>query len=301
MNNITKAHIAIFSANLLYGINYLVVKEIVPFHMHPFALSAIRSTGAALLIWLVSVFFKAQKVEKKDFWKLAVAGILGVSINQTLLIAGLSATTSVNASILMTSNPVFVLIIAAIVLKAKITALKVAGIFLGAAGQLLIILSAGEYSLDSQYFTGNILVISNAIMYALYLSWVKPLMLKYNALTVMKWMFLFGSVPVFILGFGHLSQVPFAHLSSMVLLAVAFVIVGSTFLTYMLNIYGLQYVNPTTVSIYIYLQPIIASVLGVIIHHEYFGYKQIIAMILVFVGVYFVNTTNKESLNSENK
>lgn len=262
--------------------------------MHPFALASIRSLGACILVWGVSLFVKTQKIEKKDFWKVIIAGLLGVSINQTLLIAGLSSTTSVNASILMTSNPVFVLIMAAIIIKTKITKWKIAGILLGALGQILVLTDAGEYSFDSKYFLGNILVITNAIMYALYLSWVKPLMHKYDSLTILKWMFLFGSSAVFILGFSKLTEIQFSALPVNVLYAVLFVIVGSTFLTYLLNIYGLHYVNPTTVSIYIYLQPIIASILGVIIHNEMFGIKQIVAMALVFAGVYMVNTSNEK-------
>lgn len=289
MTNKTKAHLAIFAANLLYGINYFAVKQIVPHNMHPYALSVLRACGALLLLSVASFFFKRQKIERADIWKLALAGLLGVSINQTLLVTGLNYASSINASVIMTSNPMFVMIISAIVLRQSITWLKTLGIVLGAVGTLIIITTSGKISFHSDYFLGDSIILINAVMYALYLVWVTPLMKKYDSFTVMYWMFVYGSIFVSIFGCAWLVDVNFAVLPMQVWLALIFVIVGATFLTYLLNIYGLQHVSPTTVSIYIYMQPLIASLLTLAFAGEAIGMVKILAMSLVFVGVYLVS------------
>lgn len=287
------ANVAILLANVLYGINYLAVKEVVPYAMHPYALSVLRAGGALVLLWLSAFFIKSMRVEKQDFWKLAVAGFLGVAINQTLLIAGLNYTSSVNASIIMTSNPLFVMLLSALLLRNPITLKKVGGIVLGAAGASLLILSSGDVSVSKDTLLGDMLILINAIMYAVYLAWVKPLMSKYDAFTVMRWMFLFGSLFVFAWGGPELIDIQFQSISFAVWVAVGFVVVGATFLTYLLNVFGLKYVNPSTVSIYINLQPIVASVLTVLFLDNSLSIVKIASLILVVCGVYLVNETNK--------
>lgn len=293
MTNKTKAHLAILSANLLYGINYFAVKQVVPHGMHPYALSVFRACGALLLLSIAGFFFKKQKIERGDFWKLAIAGLLGVSINQTLLVTGLNYASSINASVIMTSNPMFVMLISALVLRQSITWLKVLGIAIGAVGTITIIATSGHVSFHSDYFLGDTIILVNAVMYALYLVWVTPLMKKYDSFTVMYWMFVFGSVFVSIFGFSWVKDVNFAQLTPQIWLALFFVIVGATFLTYLLNIYGLQHVSPTTVSIYIYIQPLLASLLTLFLAGESIGVVKIISMCLVFVGVYLVSKSPK--------
>lgn len=286
------ANLAILLANIIYGINYLAVKSVIPIGMHPYALSVLRAVGALILLWASVFLIKSQKVERGDYWKLLVAGILGVAVNQTLLIAGLNYTSSINASIIMTMNPLIVMLMSALLLRNPVTSSKILGVISGGAGALLLIMSANDVSLNSDTALGDTLIFVNAIMYAVYLIWVKPLMKKYDAFTVMRWMFLFGSGFVLLFGGDELLETDFGALTTSMWGAVLFVVIGATFMTYLLNVYGLKYVNPSTVSIYINLQPIIASVAAVIIGSDHLDTYRLLSMILVVTGVFLVNRSN---------
>jgi drug/metabolite transporter (DMT)-like permease len=294
MRNQIKAHIAILTANIMYGINYIAVKQILPEYASWQALAFMRAIGALVLFWIVSLFIKHEPMPKKDMWKIIVAGILGVTINQSLLVWGIGLSTPVNASIIMTLNPLFVMILSAIILKFPITKLKVFGILTGCSGALILILSSSKNEFTGTYNIGDFIILTNAIMYGLYLVWTKPLMKKYGSFTVLKYMFLFGSIPVFFYGSGPAFSISYSAIPGFVYAAIAFVVIGATFVTYMCNIIGLKYVNPTTVSIYIYLQPIIATVISIIIGQDSFSWYKLVSMLLVFAGVYLVTLTNNE-------
>jgi drug/metabolite transporter (DMT)-like permease len=301
VNKLLKAHSAILTANIIYGVNFLIVKDIVPGFMHPIGLTVLRSVGATLLLWAFSLFIKSEKIEKGDMWKLVVSGIIGVTINQTLLILGLNYTSSVNASIIMTSNPIFVMLISALFLKYPITPIKFIGVLLGASGALLVITSNGEFSFDSDTFLGDIITLSNAILYGAYLVWTKPLMQKYNPMTVMKWSFLYGAAIVLLIGWNSLAITDFQAIPSQIYWYITFVVVGATFLTYLLNIIGLKDLNPTTVSIYVYIQPIIVAIVVAYMGKDSFDLMKLMAMVLVFIGVYMVNRSNIKQSFSKNK
>jgi drug/metabolite transporter (DMT)-like permease len=296
MSNRLKAHISLLLANGIYGLNYFVVKEVVPSNMNPYALTVIRAVGALFFLWLSRYWFKTQTIEKADKWKMLVGGMLGVTISQTLLIAGLSHTSSVNASIIMTTSPLFVLLIAAVYLKTKITIAKFFGILIGASGAILVISSNGAFSISNKTFVGDIIILANAVSYGAYLVWTKPLMAKYDSFTVMRWMFLYGAFFMVVFGVYFMIDVDYAVIKPIIWLAIFFIVFGATFLTYIFNVYGLKSVNPTTVSIYIYLQPIIASLLAVFIKNDSFTWTKVLAMFLVFVGVYFVSVYNRKRI-----
>jgi len=292
-----KAHISLLLANILYGLNYFIVKEVVPSSINPFALTVIRAVGALFLLWLSGYWFKPQKIDNSDKWKMLVGGLLGVTISQTLLIAGLSHTSSINASIIMTSSPLFVLLILALYLKTKISLIKFLGIIIGASGAIMVISSNGSFSISNKTFIGDIIILANAISYAAYLVWTKPLMVKYDGITVMRWMFFYGAIFMCLFGGYFMFEVDYAAIRPIIWCAIFFIVFGATFLTYLLNVYGLKYVNPTTVSVYIYLQPIIASILAVFIKNDSFTWIKVFSMFLVFTGVYFVSIYNHKSAN----
>ncbi|MDA3883054.1 MAG: DMT family transporter [Bacteroidales bacterium] len=289
------ANLAILGANLLYGVNYIAVKEILPEHASWQALALLRGVGALVLFSLGSFFINTDTIERKDMWKLAIAGFLGVTVNQSLLVWGIELSSPVNASIIMTLNPLFVMIMSAIVLQYPITRQKIAGIILGGLGAVMLIVTSRYNEFTGAHIAGDLIILSNAIMYGLYLVWTKPLMKKYGSFTVLKYMFMFGVVPVFFYGGPGVLQIDIASLSPVVIGAFVFVIVGATFLTYMLNIIGLKHVNPTTVSIYIYIQPIVATIISVFLGQDFFSWYKVLSMVLVFVGVYLVTQTNKGS------
>jgi len=289
MSNRLKAHLALFLANAIYGLNYFIVKEVVPASINSISLTVIRAVGALFFLWISGFWIKTQKIDKSDRWKMMIGGLLGITISQTLLIVGISHTLTINASIIMTTSPLFVLLIAAVYLKTKLTFLKLFGIISGAIGAILIISSNGKIAISNKTFLGDIIILCNAISYAIYLVWTKPLMAKYDSFTVMRSMFLYGAVFMCIFGGYSFVDTDFAAIKPIIWLAIGFIVFCATFLTYLFNIYGLKYVQPATVGIYIYIQPIIASLLALFIKNETYIWIKVVAMLMVFGGVYFVS------------
>lgn len=287
------AHVAIFSANVIYGINFTVAKEVIPEWMDPMALVICRILGASVLYWLLSYFYLHEKIEKKDFRILFLGGIFGVAVNQMLFLEGLSLTTPINASIIMTANPILVLILTAIILKETITGQKILGIVLGALGALLLILRSGEVSFTSDVFVGNILVFINALSYGVYLVIIKPMMKKYEPTTIIKWVFLFGFFTVIPFGTKSFLEVQWNIIPLPIYLAAGFVVFATTFLAYLFNIYGLKKLSPTTVSIYIYSQPVLASFVAIFAGKDSLNWIKIVSTLLVFIGVYLVSKKKK--------
>lgn len=284
-----KAHSAILGANLIYGVNYTIAKGIMPDYVGAFGLTLMRVTGALLLFWAISFFLGTEKIDRKDFPRLILSGLFGVAINQMLFLKGLSFTTPINSSIIMTINPVLVLVIASIVLKERITWLKVIGIWAGGTGAGFLILNSGAISFQSETFLGNLMMFLNATSYAVYLVIVKPLMLKYKPITVIKWVFLFGWVVVTPIGFNEFTQINWSEMPTGIILSVVYVIIATTFFAYLLNISGLKYLKSSTVSVYIYSQPVIASIVAVILAKDELTWVKVVSTILVFIGVYLVS------------
>ncbi len=289
MNKRFQAHIAIFGANLIYGINYTIAKGIMPDYAGAFGLTFMRVTGALLLFWFFSLIAGTEKIDRKDYPRLIFSGMFGVAFNQMLFLKGLSFTTPINSSIIMTINPVLVLIIAAIVLKERITWIKVIGIWAAGTGAGFLILSSGKVSLESETFLGNVMMFLNATSYAIYLVIVKPLMIKYKPITVIKWVFLFGWFIVTPVGFSEFTQINWQDMPTSIIVSISYVIIGTTFFAYLLNINGLKYLKSSTVSAYIYSQPVIASIVAIMLARDEITWIKIVSTLLVFVGVYLVS------------
>jgi len=298
----TKAHLALFGANLIYGANFLIAKGVMPNKIGPSAFVFLRIIGAGLLFWFIKFFIK-EKVDTKDFLLFIICGLLGVSANMLLFFHGLSLTSPIDASIIMTSTPVIVLILSALILKEKITTNKYIGIFIGAIGAFLLIWF-GKKSGGTSSFLGNLFVFINATLYATYLVLVKPLMVKYKAITVISWVFFFGFLFVLPVGINDLWTTNFNNFTTNTYLSVAFVIIGTTFLTYLLNIYALNYVSPSVNGSYIYLQPVLSFILVSIYafilgHQEYtqdINIIKILSCFLVIIGVYMISKKPKVKL-----
>lgn len=301
MNN-WRAHIAVFGANLIYGINYTVAKGVMPDFIKPKGFIALRVIGALLLFWLVRMFMAREKIEKKDWPRLIACGLFGVAINQTLFFEGLNLTSEVNASLIMTSNPVIVLLMAAFIIGEKVTMKKIAGIALGAVGAILLILGNQNSALTGGGWLGDLFIFINATSYAIYLVIVKPLMKKYNFITIISWAFLFGSIAVVPLGFTEVMEIEWSTMPTGILLSVLYVIICTTFLAYLLNIYGLRSLNPSNVSSYIYLQPVLAIAFTLIVaYNEKVGdlsWEKAGCAMLIFIGVYLVSSQNKKALRA---
>ena len=293
MNKRLLAHLALFGANLIYGINYTVAKDVMPDYINPLGFILVRVTGAVLMFWLCYIIFYYQKVQKVDLLKLAACGLFGVAINQMLFFEGLNLTTPINAAVIMVSNPILVLLFGVFFATERFSAKKGMGVTLGAIGALTLITNGGQLALNNEHFWGNIMVFLNASSYAVYLVLVKPLMKKYKPITVISWVFLFGIIFVIPFGWSDFQAIEWDTMPSTILWKVAFVVVGTTFLAYLFNIYGLKTLNPSTVSTYIYLQPVLASIIAIIANSDELNFVKILSAILIFLGVYLVSHKTK--------
>ncbi len=289
------AHIALFTANLIYGINYTVAKDVMPDFIQPLGFIFLRVSGAVLLFWLCYRLFFYEKVAKADLFKLALCGLFGVAINQMLFFEGLNLTTPINAAVIMVTNPILVLIMGAFLATETITKRKMLGIALGATGAISLITYGGAVELNSDHFWGNIMVLINAASYAVYLVLVKPLMQKYKPITVISWVFLFGILYVIPFGWGEFQAIEWANIPTDILWKAAFVVICTTFMAYLLNIYGLKSLNPSTVSTYIYLQPVLASLVAIFTGSDSLCPVKIGAALIIFSGVYLVSVRPKQN------
>ncbi len=291
MSNI-KPHLAILGANLIYGVNYSIAKDVMPTFIKPFGFIFCRVLGALILFTLVSSFFK-EKIDKKDFGRLAICGFFGVAANQLMFFYGLNLTNPINAGIIMTSNPIMVLLASAFILNTRITYVKIMGLVLGISGALMILLFKKGFSFGSETWVGDLFIFLNATSYAIYLVLVKPLMHKYSPITVIKWVFTFGFLYVIPFGFNQFTEINWANFTGDIWLKFAFVIIATTFLAYLFNIYGLKRLNPAIVSTYIYLQPLIAALFAIWVGKDSFTWIKFTAAVLIFTGVYLVSKPQK--------
>lgn len=300
MSKILKAHIALFIVNALYGANHVVAKGVMPDYLTPSVFILLRAAGATVLFWIVKTLFIKEKVARKDLLLLAACGLFGVALNQLFFFHGLSMTSSINTGIIMTINPIMVVILSYFVLKESITWRKSIGIALGATGAVLLTLTAGTGSGDSAL--GDLLVFINAASYAVYLVLVKSLMKKYAPLTVITYVFSFGLVFVALYPptLMELSTTDVTAIPMNIIYVILFVIVGVTFLTYLLTVYGLKYVSPSVSSAYIYLQPVLVMFFAYVLHavglvEDYTGTitgEKIVYMLLIFSGVYITSSSS---------
>ncbi len=286
-------HGAILTVALIYGANYSIMKTVTPEYIQPLGLVVIRVVSAAILFWLISPREKIK--DKKDYLILALSALFGVALNQIFFIKGLALTVPINASVIMTSTPILVLIATAIILKEKITGLKIVGILLGFLGAFLL-LTGGGIRFGGDTFWGDIMILINACAYGVYLVIVKPLMVKYKPTTVVKWIFTFGILYVLPFGWQDFSAIQWQTIPQANYIAIGYIILFTTFLTYLLNGWALKHISPNVVGYYIYLQPIIASAIAILFRNDPLTWQTIMFSSLIFLGVFLVSWKKKKPL-----
>lgn len=299
-SNIIKAHLALFLTHVIYAANHFIAKGIMPEKINPTPFVLLRVIGAGLLFWFIKFFVK-EKVEKKDFFRLVLCGLFGASCNQLFFFHGLSLTSPIDTSIIMTSAPAVVFILSMIVLKEKASKNKLIGITIGAVGAIGLVWY-GQVAEGTSSFLGNLFVFLNVLFYSLYQVTVKPLMKKYHFITIISWVFLFGLL--FLIPFGlndllyHTNYDLFDINTYMV---IGYVIVFTTFLTFLFNIYALRQVSPSVAGSYTYVQPAVSFtivlILSVLFHidtyNEDINIVKIISCFLVIIGVYLISKKPK--------
>ena len=299
LTNTYKAHLALLGANVIYGANYLIAKGIMPNKIGPSAFVFIRLFCGVILFWIIKFFIK-ERIAKKDMLRLALCGLLGAAANQLLFFNGLNLTSPIDASIIITSIPVMVLIFSAFILKEKITLNKLLGITIGGIGAVLLIWY-GNTAEGTSSFLGNLLVFLNACCYGFYLVILKPLMKKNNSITLISWVFLFGFAFMFPFGISDLLSTDFSSFDLNTYLVITFVVIFTTFFAYLFNIYALNYVSPSVNSSYVYLQPAVSFIMVsiyayVLMHDEYaqdINLIKILSCLLVVSGVYLISRKAK--------
>ena len=296
MRSVPAAHAALLAANLIYGANYSIAKEVMPSVIQPFGFILMRVGTAALVFWLIGwLSGNLRLVEKKDIPGIILCAFFGVALNQSLFFYGLSITSPINASIMMVCTPLLVLMLAIWMRKESGGGWKVVGVLLGLAGALTLLLFKGKATFSNATRLGDAAVLINALSWGMYLVMVKPYMEKYGAMNIIRYVFLFGFILVIPLGAAQLATVDLASLTTAIWLKIGFVVFGTTVIGYYLNTMALQWSGPTLVSAYIYLQPFLASFFAWITLHELPGLLQITAAMLIFAGVYLSGYRKKES------
>ncbi len=289
MNKTLKVHFALFIVSLIYGATFTIAKEVMPLYIKPFAFIMLRIWVAVVFIFIFHRSIINEKItDKTDYKKLLICAVFGVVANMLLFFKGLSLTVPINASVLMMNTPIFVVVFAAILLKEKLAILKIIGILIAAIGAVLL-MTGTRFSFNSQTALGDIFVTLNAIIYAFYLVYAKPLTQKYHPLTITLYCFLIGAILVVPFAWSEFSEIIWKSIPFKIWIYIAFVTIGSTFLTYVLNAYALRHASPSLVGSYIYLQPVLATFIAIFSGKDELNLEKIIFIIIIFLGVYLVS------------
>jgi drug/metabolite transporter (DMT)-like permease len=296
MNQRTLALIAVSIATIIYGVNYTIAKEVMPTFVKPYAFILIRVVGATTIFWTLGLFIKSQKIEKSDFKKIFLASVFGISINMLAFFKGLSLTTPISASVIMVTSPIMVLIFSSIFIRKAIGKQRILGVFIGLIGTILLITYGNSSSgTSSNSNLGNFLVFVNAASYGLYLVLAKNLITKYHPIVFVKWLYLFGLIFVIPIGYSEFTEIVWQKIPTTIYWSIGFVVIFTSCVTYLFNLYGLSKLKPTTVSVFIYLQPVIASIYALIVGSDTINLIKIGATLCIFLGVYLVTKQVKVS------
>ena len=296
MNQRAFALIAVSIATLIYGVTYTIAKDVMPNYIKPYGFILLRVSSATLIFWTVGLFTKQQKIEKSDYKKILIASFFGITINMLAFFKGLSLTSPISASVMMVTSPIMVLIFSSILIRKPIGKQRILGVFIGLTGALfLITLGNSSTGTDTNSAFGNFLVFLNAASYGLYLVLAKDLVKKYNPIVFIKWLYLFGLIFVLPFGYSELTAVVWQEIPTNIYWNISFVLIFTTCISYLFNLYGLSKLKPTTVSVFIYLQPVIASIYALIVGSDSLNLVKICATLLIFLGVYLVTKQVEKS------
>lgn len=287
----SKRNIALLVAtfvSIIYGVTFTVAKDVMPKYIDAYGFILLRAGGSMLLFWLVWLFMPKEKIALNDFPRIIAAAFFGVAFNMLTFFKGLSLTSPISAAVIMITTPMIVLVLSAIIMKERMKKRMVSGIILGLIGTASLILYGKSIGDSAQSELGNFLVLVNAISYGFYLIIVKKLMNKYNAFTFVKWIYLFGFIMVLPFGWGEFSVVDWPVVPTDIYWKIGFVVVISTFLTYLLNLLSMKELKPTTVAVFIYLQPLFASVFAISLGKDTLSLAKVGSALLIFSGVYLV-------------
>ncbi|WP_396173019.1 DMT family transporter [Flavobacterium sp.] len=295
MSKRTWALLAATTVSIIYGLSFTIAKDVMPTYVKPYGFILIRVFGATILFWLISLFGSKEKIKRQDFPRIIAAAFFGVALNMLTFFKGLSFTSPISAAVIMVTTPIIVLILSTILMKEKMKKRKIFGILLGLFGTFFLILYGKSIGNATNASLGNFLVFINAVSYAFYLIIVKRLMDKYNAFTFVKWIYTFGLLMVIPFGWNEYQEIQWQTLPSIILWEIGFVVVFTTFFTYLFNLVSMRELKPTTVAVFIYLQPLFATLFAISLGKDELSWVKIVSAVLIFTGVYLV--TMKKSIS----
>ncbi len=283
---------ALLFVTLIYGANYTIAKYVVPVYLLPVAFVVCRVSVSSVLFWGIGTLGPRERVTRADHWLLFRCALFGTALNQFLFFKGLSLTTPIHASLIMTMTPIAVIVVAAVMGREKLTLQKVGGTFIGFVGVILL-LTKGEVSLEAGTFTGDLFILMNGTVYAIYLVLVKPLMARYHHFTVLKWIFLYGTILMLPVGIPDLLSADWSSFPTLTWLSLSYVVIATTFLVYLINVWALRYVDSSVVGIFIYLQPVFATIVALSLGEDTLDLQTVLYALVIMTGVYLVSKKRK--------
>ena len=293
----SKRNLALVAAtivSIIYGMTFTIAKDVMPNYVQAYGFIIMRVGGSAILFWLVwllsriSKNVRDEKIDRSDYFRIFWAAFFGVALNMLAFFKGLSLTSPISASVLMVSTPIIVLVLSAIILKERMQKRMIFGIILGLIGTAFLILYGKSSGNATNPTLGNFLVFINATSYGLYLVIVKKLMEKYNPFNFAKWIYLIGFIMVLPFCWGEFETINWTLMPMDMYWKIGFVVVFSTFGTYMLNLLSMRELKPTTIAVFVYLQPFFATVFAISLGKDELTLVKIISAILIFTGVFLV-------------
>lgn len=290
-----KVHLALFSVSLIYAVVFSMAKVVMPAFVPAFAMIVIRVGVAALLFWGIhAIWIKERVTDRKDLYRMMLCSVFGVGANMLLFFKGLEDTLPINGAILMTNTPIFVVVIALLMGLERPGWYNVGGVLLASAGATLLLAGKG-FRFDGNTLKGDIEITVNAIIYSFYLVYARPLMHKYHPLTVSKWTFIFGFLFVLPFGATSLPEVSWQTIPQNIWLCIVFIVLFASFLTYLLNAWALRKASSSLVGSYIYLQPLLATLIALLSGSDVLTVEKVIFMLLIMSGVYVVGIGRKKA------
>jgi drug/metabolite transporter (DMT)-like permease len=300
MNNSTSisGHIACFTAYAIFGVNIIVCKDLTSGHLiSPITIFTLRSLGAGLMFWILSLFLPSEKVDKKDYLKILAAAFLGYFVTQLTFLVAIPDVTPMHCSIISSMSPIYTMFIAAIVLKEPLSWQKASGVALSLCGILFLIFNnaSGSSGVAESKLSGIFMMFLNSLSFSLYLGIFKPVISKYSVVTFMKWIFLFSALMSLPLSFREVVSLEWTRIPSVQMWELGFLIVFATFVSYFLIPFGQKRIRPTLVSMYSYIQPIIATVISIILCMDILTWQKLMAALMVFAGVFIVSRSRAKA------
>lgn len=283
------ALIAAFVATTIFGINHTLAKGLMPEYVQPFGFIFIRVLGAGVLFWIVSFFIKNEKIKREHWLRLLLSAVFGMVINMLFFFKGLSLSTPINSSVIVTITPILVFMLSAVLIREKITILKGSGALLGLFGGLSLIFFGAQQQVGAPNIPlGNVLLLINALSFGMFLIVAKPLTQTYHPITLMRWLFLTAILINLPIGWTEFREVDWVNMPFSALWRIGFVVLGTTFTTYLLNMFALKYLYASTIGVFTYLQPVIAIAFAILSGADQLTLLKVISAILVFLGVFMV-------------